>query len=153
MHTLSAVYEHIAAREEAGLVVYLHFDYADDNVEIVARRDQDATVTVRPRVHDNVLIRVPGWAPWETVWITVDGRQVSPLKIGPFACVPKEHLQVGAEVALRHALPIRRTAETMPAGDTYQFAWRGDEIVGVHPNEWPLPFYPDLHREDSPGVL
>jgi hypothetical protein len=36
----------------------------------------------------------------------------------------------------------------MPAGDTYQFAWRGDEIVGVHPNDWPMPFYPTLETRE-----
>jgi len=32
----------------------------------------------------------------------------------------------------------------MPMGDTYQFAWRGDEVTGIYPNKWPLPFYPTL---------
>jgi len=32
----------------------------------------------------------------------------------------------------------------MPAGDTYEFAWRGDEITGVHSNEQAPPFYPTL---------
>lgn len=148
VHTLSAVYKHIAAREKAGLVVYMHFDYADDRIEITTKRDTEATVTVCPRVHDNVLVRVPGWASRETVQITVDGRQVSPLMIGSFAYVPKDILRVGSQIVLRHALPTRRTTETMPMGDTYQFGWRGDEIIGIYPNKWPLPFYPTLEIGD-----
>ena len=144
VHTMSAVYKHVSAHEEAGLVVYMHFDYVDDKVEITTDRTTEATVTVRPRVHDNVLLRVPGWAPLETVRITVDGCQISTLMIGCFAYVPKELLRVGSEIVLRYALPTRRTTETMPVGDTYQFAWRGDEIIGIHPNQWPLPFYPTL---------
>ncbi len=144
VHTLSAVYQHITAREGAGLVVYLHFDYADDTIEITSNRERKAIVTVYPRVHDNVLLRVPGWAPRETVQITVDGRQVSPLMSGSFAHVSKDILRVGSEIVLRYALPARRTTETMPMGDTYQFAWRGDEIIGIHPNKWPLPFYRTL---------
>ena len=147
-HTLSAVYQHITAREAAGLVVRMHFDYADDSIEITTSRNEEATTTVRPRVHDNVLLRLPAWAPAETVRITVDGRQISPLTVGRFACVPKELLRVGSEIVLRHALPARQTTETMPAGDTYQFAWRGDEIVGVHPNDWPMPFYPTLETRE-----
>ena len=148
VHTLSAVYRHISAREEAGLVVRMHFDYADEQIEITGARAEDAILTVRPRVHDNVLIRVPGWAPRETVEITVDGRPVSLRMIGCFAHVPKDAISVDCRIVLRHALPERRTTETMPAGDTYQFAWRGDEIVGVHPNTWPLPFYPTLENAD-----
>ena len=51
---------------------------------------------------------------------------------------------MGSEVVLHHDLPTRRTVETLPAGDTYEFAWQGDEIVGVYPNAQPLPFYPTL---------
>ena len=149
VHTLSTVYQHIAAREEAGLVVRMHFGYADENVEISAGRAEDATLTVRPRVHDNVLIRVPGWAPRETVQVHVDGHRVPARMIGPFSWVPKAVLRIGSRIVLRHALPPRRTEETMPMGDTYQFAWRGDEIVGVHPNSWPMPFYPTLELGDS----
>jgi len=148
VHTLSAVYKHIAAREEAGLVVYMHFDYAGDSVEIITNRDKEATVTVCPRAHDNVLIRVPGWAPRETVQITVDGRRVSPVMIGSFAYIPKSILRADSRIVLRHALPTRRTTETMPMGDTYQFGWRGDEIIGIYPNKWPRPFYPNLKIGD-----
>ena len=148
VHTLSAVYRHITAREEAGLVVRMHFDYADEDIEITAVRAEEATLTVRPRVHANVLLRVPGWAPRETLRITVDGRRILPRMIGCCALVPRDSLRVGSQLVMRHALPTRRTTETMPAGDTYQFAWRGDEITGVHPNPRPLPFYPTLENAD-----
>ena len=144
VHTMSAIYQHISALEEAGLVVYMHFDYADDTVEIKADRSAEATLAVRPRIHDNVLIRVPGWAPPESVRIEVDGRPVALRMVGSFAYLGRQQLGVNSQIVLRHALPIRRTQETMAAGDTYHFAWRGDQITGVHPNEWPLPFYPTL---------
>ena len=144
VHTLSAVYRHISARDEAGLTVYMHFDYADANVEITTNRTKEATLTVSPRVHDNVRIRVPGWAPRETLQIAIDGHPISPRMIGSFACIPKELLRVGSQIVLRYVLPTRRTTETMPMGDTYRFAWRGDEVTGVYPNQWPLPFYPTL---------
>jgi hypothetical protein len=144
VHTLSAVYKHITARERAGLVVYLHFDYADDSVEITTERDKEATITVCPRVHDNVLIRVPGWAPRETVAVTVDGRPVDLQLTGSFARIPRDILRNGSRIVLRHALPERTTTETMPLGDTYRFRWRGDEITGISPNEWPRAFYATL---------
>jgi hypothetical protein len=144
VHTLSAVYRHIAAREERGLVVYLHLDYADDHVQIMSRREDEAVVTVCPRNHENLFIRVPGWAPRETVKITVDGRPVSLRIIDSFAFVDRQFLQRGSQVVLHHALPARETTEPMPAGDTYRFGWRGDEITGIHPNTWPRPYYPTL---------
>ena len=149
VHTLSTVYRHIALREKAGLVVYLHFDYADDRIEIATERDKEATITVCARVHDNVLIRVPGWTPRETVTVTVDGRRVDPHLIGSFAYISKDLLRVGSKIRLRHGLPIRLTTETMPRGDSYQFRWRGDEISGIWPNPWPRPFYPTWPAGDS----
>jgi hypothetical protein len=141
---MSAIYQHISALEEAGLIVYMHFDYADDAVEIKADRSAEATLAVRPRIHDNVLIRVPGWAPPESVRIEVDGRPAALHMVGSFAYLGRRQVGVNSQIVLRHALPTRRTQETMAAGDTYHFAWRGDQITGVHPNEWPLPFYPTL---------
>ena len=149
VHTLAAVYRHVSARTAAGLFVYLHFDYADSNLDITCSRHRDAAkITVRPRVEDNLLLRVPGWAPHSSLRITVDGGHLPLRMIGPFVCLPKEMLLVGKEVALHYDLPVRRTVETMPRGDRYQFAWRGDEITGVYPNKWPLPFYPTLEDPD-----
>ena len=99
---------------------------------------------MRPRIHDNVLIRVPGWVPPESVRIEVDGRPAALRMVGSFAYLGRQQVGVNSQIVLRHALPTRRTQETMAAGDTYHFAWRGDQITGVHPNEWPLPFYPTL---------
>ena len=64
--------------------------------------------------------------------------------VGSFAYLASEQVHGGSEIVLRHALPDRRTVETTATGDTYQFAWCGDEVTGVHPNEWPMAFYPTL---------
>lgn len=145
VHTMSAIYENISAREPAGLFVNMHFDYSDNDIEITTTRSEHATLTVRPRQRDNIFIRVPGWTPRESVEIDVDGNRMQELQmVGSFAYVPREKVHAGNEITLRHDLPVRSTVETMAAGDTYQFAWRGDEITGVHPNELPLPFYPTL---------
>ena len=90
------------------------------------------------------MVRVPGWAPAQSVRLTVDGTPADLCMIGSYACISREALRAGSEIVLLHDLPERRTRETMPAGDTYEFAWRGDEIIGVSPNEHPLPFYPTL---------
>ncbi len=150
VHTLAAVYRHISARTEAGLFVYMHFDYSDAHVEIkTRRRNGTATVSIRTLVGDNLLVRVPGWAPRETLRIAVDGRPISPRFVGAFAFVSKETLAAAKEVVLEYELPVRLTQETMPQGDRYQFAWRGDEVTGIYPNSWPLPFYPTLEDPDN----
>ena len=84
--------------------------------------------------------------PAETVRITVDGEPVPLRKVGSYAYITREQISVGSEIVLHHDLPTQRTVETLPAGDTYEFAWRGDEITGVYPNVQPLPFYPTLNN-------
>ena len=146
VHTMSAIYEHVCSREQAGLFVNMHFDYEEADVQVAVHRDDQARVTIIPRIEDNLFLRIPGWAPPESVRLSVDGREAELKKIGTFAYLPRDRLRSGCEVVLQHGLPTRRTSETMPAGDTYEFAWKGDEITGVHPNDKPLPFYPTLDK-------
>jgi hypothetical protein len=42
---------------------------------------------------------------------------------------------------MTYALPVRVEKESI-AGVDYEFWWRGDEVLGVRPNDGPLPFYP-----------
>ena len=142
VHTFSAIYRNVMSRREAGLFVNMHFDCAGPDAEVAVARDREAAVTITPRVEDHLFVRVPGWA--DGVRLTVDGEPVEAAMTGAWACIPRQKLRRGSRVVLRYGLPERRTSETMPAGDTYEFAWRGDEIVGVAPNDKPLPFYPTL---------
>lgn len=142
VHTLTDVYNNITTRTTTGLTINLHFDYDDETVSIKSERTETAALTVQLKVKDNVLIRIPGWTDKTNLRLTIDGRQTSPKIIDHYVYVPKD---VSAEeIVLQYALPTRRTTETTPTGRTYQFAWRADEIIGLHPNEEYLPFYPDL---------
>jgi hypothetical protein len=142
VHTFSAIYQNITSREQAGLFVNMHFDCDGPDARVVVTRDAAASVTITPRVEDALYIRVPGWA--EGVTLSVDGEVVQTRMIGAHAYLPHDGSRPGSAVELRYELPERHTRETMPAGDTYEFAWKGDEIVGVAPNDKPLPFYPTL---------
>ena len=146
VHTMSAIYQTITAHDESGLFINLHFNHEDDTVGVVVERDSIARVSIVPKIHDNVLLRVPGWATAETVRITVDGAPVPLRMVGSYAYITREQISVGSEVVLYHDLPTLRTVETLPAGDTYEFAWQGDEITGVYPNAQLLPFYPTLNN-------
>lgn len=61
-HTLCDVYTHIATRDESGLKVYLHLDYADERIAVSAQRDREATLTVRAGAREPLFIRLPRWA-------------------------------------------------------------------------------------------
>ena len=144
VHTFCAIHQHVCRREKTGLVINMHFDYDDENVHMNTHRDEHATITIKPRVHDHLLIRIPAWVPAESLELAVGGKQVSPKMIGSYAYLEKDQIDAGTGVTLRHDLHARRSTETMPAGDTYSFSWLGDEIIGIDPNDKPLPFYPTL---------
>ena len=70
---------------------------------------------------------------------TDDGEPVTPSRIGDFAYFPGT--APTREVVVVYDLPERQTTEVI--GDAeHEFTWRGDEIIGVCPNDDWLPFYP-----------
>ena len=140
-HTLVDVFQHIVVPTDAGLAVYLHLNYEDDDVLVVSERGSDAKLTVTPKRPGNVLIRIPGWAPPESVQLTVNGKVVAPMMVGNLAYVSRELLP--AEIVLSYALPARTTVELTDSTE-YRLAWRGDDITGISPNSGFFPFYPSL---------
>ncbi|MBI2939907.1 MAG: hypothetical protein HYY04_05660 [Chloroflexi bacterium] len=155
LHTLIDIYQHIAFQTRAGLTVYLHLDYEDERVRVTSERAEQARVAIVLKGttgRDNVLIRVPRWTPAESVSLTVDGRSCSSLMLGPFAYVPASATsgQPGAEIVLMYALPVHTALETTD-GVEYEFTWRGDDVVGIHPNSDFFPFYPTARTRTLPA--
>jgi hypothetical protein len=138
LHTLTNIYRHIAVRSDDGLRVNFAFDYEDDNVWVQTERGDEAVVTIRPKVRDNVLVRVPRWAPAASVRVDVNGQPCT-TRIGDYALIPQS--ATPGMIRLRYALPVRHTMEQTATGGEYYFTWRGDEIVGVSPNDGERPFY------------
>ena len=139
LHTLIDVYNHIVVPTDMGFGVYFHFDYEDESITVRSKREAQAKVTVTSRTGDGLLVRIPRWAPTESVRFTANGSPVSPHRIGDFA-----HFPAGgsvSEVDVVYDLPERTTVEVI--GDAkHELTWRGDEVVGICPNDDWLPFYP-----------
>jgi len=139
LHSVADIFRHIAVPSPAGLKVNCHFDYEDHNVRIKSERGEQATVTIVPKIHESILVRIPGWAPGETVRLTVNDISFEPTKFRNFAYVPRDVLP--GTVILRYGLPLQKAVEKT-AGVECTFTWKGDEIVGVFPNNDFFPFYP-----------
>ena len=139
LHTLVDVYQHIAVSAPAGLTVNFHFDYEDDRVRIRSERQEKAQVFIEPKARENVLVRIPSWAPPNSVRLTVNGKACDPIAVGTFACIPRDLLP--ATIELQYDLPVRKGIERI-AGVDYTLTWRGDDIVGIAPHNDFLPFYP-----------
>ncbi len=143
LHSLADVYQHVAVRNPAGLTVNFHLTYEDRNIRITSRRGKEAAVTIEPQVCENLLVRIPRWTPIESVRLSLNGTPFKFTSIGNFAFVPREMLP--AKILLQYGLPVRTEVE-QTAGVKYTFRWRGDEILGVTPNNDFFPFYPTLQK-------
>ena len=153
IHTLIDIYQHIVIREENGLRVLFHFNYTDNEIEITSVRNKKAHLNISLKESTNLFVRIPGWVPHESVEIEMLGKPVEPEWQGNFLFFASNNFP--AEVTIRYALPISEEAETI-AGTEYHLVWRGDEVVGIQPNEELLPYYPswtkEITVEESPAI-
>ncbi|HEY3379314.1 MAG TPA: hypothetical protein VGL77_17695 [Armatimonadota bacterium] len=140
LHSVTDVYAHVVTHDTRGLAVNLLFSADGDTASVrVEYGTEFASVTVTPKVRDNVLIRVPGWAPRESVTLSVDTRPVEAFWIGPYLFIGRDTLALGNRITLTYALPERSSSETMRNGKNYRFTWRGDQVVASDP---PTTIYP-----------
>ncbi len=150
LHTVVDFYNHIASRTENGIKVHFHLDLDDELLRMTSTRRRSAKVTIVPKVTDNVLIRIPRWTPRVSVRITVDGRPIKLSIVDDYARVPRSVLP--GQIVLTYDLPVSTHTEKT-ADVTYEFLWRGDEIIGVYPNTDYFPFYPTYVSAKTSALL
>ena len=152
-HSLCDIYKHICTRTQAEIRINLHFDCENSHLKIVSERKQQGKLSVFVKRPGSIMIRIPQWVPDASLELSVDGRKLSVRRLGTFAWISRDILTEGSRITMSYDLPERWTKEPMPSGRCYHFKWRGDEILGVSPQDEPLPFYPGVIREtatDSP---
>jgi DUF1680 family protein len=141
-HTLCDIYNHIYTQTESEISIHLHFDREDKNLFIKSTRDQHAKLLIRIKHPVDLRIRIPGWASVTTVKIAINGEP-QPMKMdGNYAKISKDNISAQSEICLTYDLPEKMTEELMPSVKRYRFKWRGDEIIGIDPQDGPIPFYP-----------
>jgi hypothetical protein len=141
VHSLCDIYTHTVADTPAGLAVHFHFDYGNEWIQVQSQRAERAIVTVRPRVWRPVMVRVPEWAPRDSVTLSADGQPIEPIWVGSFVRASlARHPQ---EMVLTFDTPERTVKEEI-WGEVFTVKWRGDEVIGISPNSCHLPYYPTL---------
>ncbi|MCE9590824.1 MAG: hypothetical protein K8S99_09905 [Planctomycetes bacterium] len=143
-HSLCDVQRSIVATIGDLRRIDLHFDYEDDDLRIASRREQSATLTVEVKRPVRLAIRVPGWVSPASVAVAIDAAPVRHHLSCGYVQISAAPLRTGQRITLSHDLPERRSVEVMPSGKRYTFAWHGDEVTGISPQDQPMPFYPRL---------
>ena len=145
-HSMCDICNSICTESETGLKINLHLDYEDEDVAVTTRRSTRGEVTVVASQPGSVAIRIPGWAPESSVELSVDGSGISIERMGQYAWIGGSQLNSRSEIVLSYELPEKETQEEMPSGRVYTIQWRGDEIVGIDPQDEPMPFFRALER-------
>jgi hypothetical protein len=140
------IYNSICTESETGLRINLHLDYEDDDVTVTSKRSARGEVAVVVSEPGSVAVRVPGWAPESSLKLAVDGAAVPIKRMGHYTWVSGNQLKPNSEIVLSYELPEKVTEEEMPSGRVYTIQWRGDEIVGIDPQDEPMPFFPILEK-------
>jgi hypothetical protein len=139
LHTLCDIYDHVVEETALGVLVNFHVDYEDERLRITSTRDTCGRLLIEPKSAQPVAVRVPAWAPRESVVLTENGRAQQLSWLGPYVSVPAT--EPAAPIELTYALPEATVAEQI--GDTtYALTWRGDDITALLPNTDFLPFHP-----------
>ncbi|MFZ2653776.1 MAG: hypothetical protein WAX69_02565 [Victivallales bacterium] len=143
IHSLCDIYGHICTQTPVGIRVNLHFDYEDARLKITSLRNDCGLLSVLVKQPDNIMVRIPQWTPEASLKLSLDGQALPVQRLGSFAWISCGILSAQSKIELSYELPKKQTEELMPSGRRYRFWWRGDEIIGVSPQDEPLPFYPD----------
>jgi len=141
LHSLADFHEQIVSTTAAGEVsVNLHFDCDLPSVKVSAMRDETATLTVLPKESCALRVRVPAWAPRDSLqWKA--GNQPQPTNWdGAYLTLARKDVVAGRLITLRYDLPPSQTMEEMPVSHRkFQLTWRGDEVASCEPK---VPIYP-----------
>jgi hypothetical protein len=146
VHTLCDIHASITTLTPLGLMVNLHLTAETPHAGLVSERAQEGQLTVRPFIHANTCIRLPGWVPQESVRVAVNGEAQPARGIGPWLFLGRDLVAPGCEITLRHALPERESTETFGSGASYRLRWRGDTVLGIDPHDGPFTIHPPLCR-------
>jgi hypothetical protein len=132
VHSLSDLHAHTTVRDHRGLTLLWHFDYDDDHLRVTQQRADEAVLCVESTTAEPLRIRIPAWAPVDSLRVSIGGRVVHPPHLGAFIYLDYDLLKGRAPITLRYALPTHTTEEKCDH-TVWHLAWRGDTVVNSVP--------------------
>ncbi len=140
VHTLTDIYRHIVVKDKDITFVLFHFDYEDEEIAVSVERDAKRTLHIRYARPCPLYLRIPQWAPKDSLEVSVNGKPVSPVVENGYMAV---NAQEPCSIQISYGMPEEMVQEETDHV-VYTLRFEGDEITGVSPNAPYLPFYPDL---------
>jgi hypothetical protein len=144
LHCLTDIYTNMVVRRADGVWIYLTLDYESPLACVKISDSEKRLVIITPCVSENFFIRIPLWSSENSLHVKVAGRDHEYLKSGQFVFIQNKDIHPGSEIEITYDLPSKITKEKIRgSGRQFTFAWKGDRIESVYPNEniRDLPFY------------
>jgi hypothetical protein len=141
--TLIEIYEHAVVEKDGTLWVNLNLSMKTPLAEIEdARSASGARVRIRTKWTGDLRVRVPGWAPRESVRLASEGKPLPLHFDGHYLVIAPGDRATTVAIDLSYELPTRETVERMPvSGKLYRLTWRGDEVIHCDP---PVEIWPSV---------
>ncbi len=144
LHSLADFHTHIITPPRTPgdpLTINLHFHHTSPDLTIEPVRTQTtATLRITPHRSHPLKIRIPTWAPKDTLKleaITKDSSKSTPFPItwqGPHLHIAPSQIPPGSILILTHTLPKRQTLEVMPISHRpFHLTWHGDQVTTCSP--------------------
>ena len=141
LHTLVDAAAHTVLPGPGGSVsIHLHATARTPWADVRCQRGERGRLEVVPRKASGLRIRVPGWAPRDSLALSVDGRSIRLRWESEYLLVAPDQAAAGSTVVLSYDLPRSETVEEMPVSRRrFRLAWRGDGVTACDP---PVPIHP-----------
>ena len=137
LHSLIELYRRAVDVNRDFVRVNFHFDRELKDIRVHCTQERfERRIAVCNNTGKSLLIRVPGWAPVDSLRLVVNNQQIQPVIHDGFACIPSQGEQ-GRHIFLSFALPATCSSEQWCELSATQknliFHWLGDEIEFVEP--------------------
>lgn len=135
LHSLADFHQHIVTTSEEGAIaVNLHFDIETPSISVQSKRNTDATLLITTKQRCDLRIRVPAWAPRESVRLQIAGKSLPLRWEDSFLVISSKDTADNDIITLQHDLPERQTVEEMPVSHRkFHLNWRGDQVISCDP--------------------
>lgn len=137
LHSLADVQQHVVTHAKGIISINAHFSIETPFVLVQSHRDSRALLEITPREDCPLRIRVPAWAPRDSLQLTAGDHSLQFQWDGSYLVINRA--SNSQRITLQHDLPEFLTTEKMPISHRqFHLTWRGDSVSTCDP---PTPIY------------
>lgn len=149
VQAIVACCEEAITHTPAGVAVNLLITRQTPAATVISRLPHQGRLEITPHAssrrnpwaEENLLVRIPSWAPVSEITVHVGERQVAPGVVGGYLLIPA----VAPETTVTVDLPLRaETHEEIVNYRIYTETWLGDTLVTLQPAGERVPLYTGL---------